>query len=308
MYQRVDPGRRVAAITTRQAGVLSERQLRELGAPPGASRRWKQGWQPLADGLYCTTEPTWLSWCWAGILRAGDDAVVGGRAACHLLGITDQPPDRITVWHPRPSTLVPFGNSRVSVRFRRGPRDGLGSPPRSRAERSIIDAAGESAEDVAVSIALRALVQGITTPGRLVGVVGDTARVRHRGVLEALCSGEAEGIESILEWWFLQAVIRAHGLPEHVRQVGLAPRSRSDCHWPEYGVVAELDGRLGHAGNDDVFRDMSRDNHLVEEGLATLRYGSHDLAVRACAVAAQVHRVLRRHGYAGPLRRCRHCR
>jgi hypothetical protein len=75
----------------------------------------------------------------------------------------------------------------------------------------------------------------------------------------------------------------------------------------EYGVVVELDGRLGHT-ELGRFRDMDRDNAAGLDGLFTLRYGGADLWGRPCAVAAQVAAALRQRGWAGLPTRCSRCR
>lgn len=49
------------------------------------------------------------------------------------------------------------------------------------------------------------------------------------------------------------------------------------CCTPDYGLLIELDGRIGHTG-DGRFRDMRRDNAAATDGLATLRYGWHDVS------------------------------
>lgn len=305
MRTRFDPPPALLGLAARQASVVTQEQLAALGVPAGSVRRWKQGWVRLAPGLYRLGEPSFLGWCWAGLLQAGGDAVVGGLAACHLQELSARAPGHVTIWHSRNGGLVPLGDRATTVRFRRGVRDGRGTPRRTAVEQSIVDAAAEADEEGTVAVALRALAQGLTLPGRLLARLEATGRVSHRRALLSICGGEAAGVESVLEWRFLLAVVRAHGLPEPARQVSLAAHSRTDCHWADWGVVAELDGRLGH---EEAFRDMWRDNGLVESGLTTLRYGWVDLITRPCAVAAQVHRVLALHGYAGRLRTCPGCR
>ena len=54
--------------------------------------------------------------------------------------------------------------------------------------------------------------------------------------------------------------------------------------YKEYGLLIELDGRLGHEGVGR-FRDMRRDNRATIDGLATLRYGFGDVHGIPCEVA-----------------------
>ena len=79
-----------------------------------------------------------------------------------------------------------------------------------------------------------------------------------------------------------------------------------DVWYTEFGVVVELDGRLGHT-ELGRFRDMDRDNDASLDGLLTLRFGAGDLHGRPCAVAAKVVRALRQRGWTDLPTRCRHC-
>jgi hypothetical protein len=46
-----------------------------------------------------------------------------------------------------------------------------------------------------------------------------------------------------------------------------------DVCYEEYGILGELDGRLGHSDVADNWRDMRRDSRAVLAGEASLRYG-----------------------------------
>ncbi len=256
-------------------------------------------------GLYCVEEPTWLSWSWAAILYAGPSSVVGGLAAAHLLGAASNPPKQITVWHGGTSALKRMGDSSWGVTFRRANRNGRGEPPRTAIDVTLLDVAAETTEDETVAAVTRAFSQGITTPGRLTAVMTSRDRVKRRRLLTQLCDEGAKGVESVLEWRFLQVVVRAHDLPPPTLQKELRRGTRSDAVWEDQGVVVELDGRLGH---EQSFRDMARDNRLAMSGLQTLRYGWHDVTERPCEVAWQLHDVLMLRGWTGGRGRCDRCR
>ncbi len=305
MHRRKEPPLDVHELARRQAGVVSHAQLVFLGLPPKAGKRWKRGWFSVAPGVYCVQEPTWESWCWAGILYAGPTAVMGSLAAAHWYRLTVVPPQEIVVWHGRSSQLRRLGNEDTGVTFRRALRSGRGEPPRTGVEVTMLDAAHDTTEDEFVAVVTRALAQRLTTPSRLVASLGERPRVRHRSVLLQLCDSASTGVESVLEWRFLQVVVRAHGLPDPERQAVLRAGTRTDCLWREFGVVVELDGRLGHG---DTFRDMDRDNRLAMVGLVTLRYGWHDVTTRPCEVAWSLHQVLQVRGHEVPRTRCRRCR
>jgi len=103
-------------------------------------------------------------------------------------------------------------------------------------------------------------------------------------------------------------VERAHELPRGSRQARSGDRRHlRDVEYKEYGVVVELDGRIGHTGMGR-FRDMWRDNSATVEDRVTLRYGAADLYGRPCAIAGQVASVLARRGWRGCPSRCDRCR
>lgn len=198
VFPRVDPSPAILRLADTQAGVLSHGQLAQIGLPPGSGQRWKKGWLAMGPELYCLREPSWESWCWAGILHAGRTGVVGGLAAAHLQGLIPDPPDDITVWHERSSALRRIGDSERSVSFRRSSRRGMGGLPRTIVEDTVLDAAKEADEDETVALVARALAQRLTTPPRLLTQMEQRQRVAHRGVLTELCGEAAAGVESVL--------------------------------------------------------------------------------------------------------------
>lgn len=305
MRRRNDPQDWIDGLLDHQSGVVSHAQLVGIGVPAKSARRWKRGWRRMAPGIYCVREPDWESWCWAGVLHCADGGVVGGLAAAHLHGLTSGQPERITVWNPGQRRIPPIGDERVGVTFRRAVRTGRGAPPRTGVEDTVMDLAAEGTEDEVVAVLTRALAQKVTSGPRMARALGGRLRVPFRRLILEVCDHGATGVESVLEWRFLQLVIKAHGLPEPERQVSLSPGTRADGLWTDAGVVLELDGRMGHEG---AFRDMARDNRMTARGLVTLRYGWHDVINRPCEVAWQVHQVLRSRGWDGLRQRCGRCR
>lgn len=73
------------------------------------------------------------------------------------------------------------------------------------------------------------------------------------------------------------------------------------------GLLIELDGRIGHT-REGRFREMRRDNMAATDGLATLRYGWHDVSGAACSVARQVANTLELRGWLGTSTTCSYCR
>ena len=131
-------------------------------------------------------------------------------------------------------------------------------------------------------------------------------RHRWRELLVDALSDVADGVESVLEFRYVRRVERPHGLPEARRQSVIVIgglRRRTDNDYEPFGVVVELDGRLGHEGNG-VFRDRTRDNITTVSGKVSLRFGWADVDAQACEVAQDVAVLLWSRGWRGRLTRC----
>lgn len=303
MYTRQSFPPALQLLAEQQHGVLTSQQLAEV--PRAVLRRTSKQWLRLGRGMYCLTEePTWLSAAWAGVMRAGPASALGCLAAAHMHGIHDEEPQEICVWLPETVSKPVMVVGRWQIRFKRGTRSGVGSPARTRVEETLLDSAWDLSEDSAVALVTKALAQRTTTATRIMTAIEGRVRARHRSTIRALCDATADGIESVLEWRYLERVERQHGLPPMERQVHVG-RRRLDGLYRDFNVVVELDGRAFH----DTARDMERDNtNVVQYGLVTLRYGWHAVTSAPCSVAQQVADTLGRRGWAGSLQRCTQCR
>lgn len=305
MYRKRTPHQTLQRLAEQQAGVIALKQFEDMDFHTGAGRRWRQDWTRMLSGIYCLQEPTWTSWCWAALLHGGPSSVVGGSAAAHLLGAVKEPPEQILVWHGNSGAIRPIGCSDTGVTFRRAERSGRGEPPRTPIDVALMDLSDEGTEDETVAAVTRAFSQRLSTSTRLSSAMATRKRLKRRRLLTELCREASTGVESVLEWRFLQIVVRAHRLPDPTLQGELRRGTRSDAVWEDQGVVVELDGRLGH---ELAFRDMARDNRLAMSGLQTLRYGWHDVTHNPCQVAWQLSEVLQSRGWFGVRSRCERCR
>jgi hypothetical protein len=232
----------------------------------------------------------------------------GGGAAAHLEGLLDEAPDEIAILIPhgqRQGSRPPWVFVRENGDFRASSR---GNPPRICTEDAVLDLCAAAQPSDVVGLVTTSVQRRLTTPERLRSALDRRARQRHRQIILDLISDVAQGAESPLEVRYVRDVERAHGLPRGTRQ----SRSRSrqhirDVDYKTYGVVVELDGRLGHTGMGR-FRDMWRDNEAVAENRVTLRYGAVDLYRRPCEVALQVASILVQRGWTGLPARCDRCR
>jgi hypothetical protein len=181
-----------------------------------------------------------------------------------------------------------------------------GEPPRLTIEDTVLDLCDGSDIRQVVGWVTQAMQTRRTSVVRLRTALDARSRHSQRQLLVELLGDVAQGVDSPLELRYLRDVERPHGLPEGNRQNVSRFRHRRDVVYREFGLVVELDGRLGHEGMGR-FRDMQRDNHATVSGEASLRYGQADVAGEPCLVARQVAEVLILRGWRGEFRLCARC-
>lgn len=308
--QQVPPGLRELAL--HQAGVVSREQALGQGfTDGGVARQIREGsWQRAASGIYLTA-PGPLSWeanAWAGVLVGGDAARVGGLAAAHLHRLVIEAPMPIEILVPgwtRPRVTGPWVFRRETRNARQAAT--VGSPPRLTVEDTVLDLIADPDCDARTAINWVTMAVGArrTTPERILRAAEHRHFVRQRELLLSILDDVKLGVRSPLEHDYLHRVERPHNLPEGRRQAGRR-RTEVDVLYEEFGLIVELDGKLGHEGLGR-FRDMRRDNASTTDGLATLRYGKADVAGIPCEVANEVGTNLMLRGWNGPKTRCPYC-
>ena len=313
MHRRLDvpdPLRRLASL---QSNLVTREQALALGLSREAlGRLVKTGaWLRIATGLFSVVPvpSSWETLAWGGTLLGGPRARLGPEASGYLYELVRRPPRPIDVLVPAAAPVRVSGPWRF-VRERDGvrPARSPGSPPRLTPECTVLDLAGARPVGDVVGLVTRAVQKGLTNPDRMRQLLDSRARQPHRQLILGMLIEVASGVESYLEMLYLRDVERPHGLPKGVRQ---DPNPDLPCErdvkYGKYGLIVELDGRLGHEG-EGRFRDMNRDNRHALRDELTLRFGYFDVSGRACPVAFQVYLALVRRGYSDPFRRCRNCR
>lgn len=303
MIPKRETSRELQSLISFQHGLFTREQCLTLGGSVEFLRRMvrQRRFHRLAAGLYsAVAEPDWLGWAWGGLLLGGSHATLGGSAAAHLHGFAGQP-SVIEVWAPVPPRVTgPW-------KFRRGSRLGRGEPSRVSAVEALLEVASAQEGEAAQATIIAALHSRRVSATTLNSWVMNSPRLRNRRfILEAL-ELAAAGAESVLEARFLERVERAHGLPAGARQVSISSGTRTDVGYLQFGVLVELDGRLGHEGSG-AFRDAARDNAHALQGWVTLRFGWLDVTRRPCQVATILATTLNTHGWRGELRECPRCR
>ncbi len=314
MHPRQPVPEQLRQLAQLQAGVVAREQVLGLGFGEAGIARMirEQVWVRLSRGIYLTgpTEPSWTALAWSGVLIGGDAARIGGSAAAHLHGLLPEPPATIEIWVPAAGSAPRVSGPWTFRRERPGARlaSTVGSPPRLTIEDTVLDLIDDPDCDPrsAANWVTMAVQARRTTPTRIQRAAQARRFVRQRRMLMTLLDDVGAGVRSPIELDYLRTVERPHGLPVGRRQASRR-NTEIDVYYDDFGLVVELDGRLGHTGLGR-FRDMWRDNSATTDGLATLRYGRADVLASPCEVALQVAANLIRLGWLdGPVR-CDHCR
>jgi Transcriptional regulator, AbiEi antitoxin len=306
-------GHRVLSeLARQQAGCFTLQQALEVDVSKEAIRAQVAAgkWVRVHQGVYAVRSAPipWLGRVWAAVLAAGPCAVTGSSALRPYGLPTFSDDDRLMLAVDHSRRILPIKG--VAVRRRRDLAaivHPARTPPTVRAEEAILQqAAASTRPSVGLSVIADACRHRLTTPVRLRMALADLPRLRGRAMWEAVVDDVAGGAESFLEIEYLRRVERAHGLPQISRQVvaradGVA--IRRDGLWDEFGLVLELDGRLGHEWSQDRRADFRRDAAAIGDGLATLRIGYADV-LDACRTARLIAAALTARGWTGAARPC----
>ena len=312
MHHRIAVPDGLIRLSRVQSGVVSREQVLGFGLTDRVIRRLvRQGyWGRLDTGIFLAPDapPTWLTQVWGGVLLGGDRSRAAGLTAAALHGLADEQSLPIEI-------LVPLGRTparRDWVQFRQE-RDAVravssrAEPPRTRIEDTVLDLCAAGTELDCVSWLTRAVQRRLTTVESLHSALDRRSRITHRRLLHRTLADVASGVHSVLEYDYKHQVERAHGLPDGRRQSPRPGRNGFlDVYYEGFGLVVELDGRLGHV-EEGEWRDHLRDNAHTVRGLRSLRYGRAEVTAQPCAIAVQVAGMLSALGWAGYPTHCPRC-
>jgi hypothetical protein len=292
-----------------QDGVIARRQLLKdcRLAPHDLERMLRQ--RELADVhravfVNHTGPLTWPQRAWAAVLHAGPSAALYLRSA-------EEPPGDgpIHVAIDASRQVGPLEGVEIHRVHGLGPRvDWHRSPPRVRFEDNTLELAHRADTELdVIGVLTRAVGSRRTTPDRLREALARRTRIRRRSLVLAVLDDLAAGTCSVLEHGYLTRVERPHGLPEGTRQrrrVGADGVEYKDVEYEPFGLVVELDGRVGHGSWSAQARDADRDLDDHAEGRASVRLRWTQVFGTGCRTAERIGRILRRRGWAGEPRRC----
>lgn len=292
-------------ILRRQHGVIGYAQAMEAGLTKEAIRWRVTGgqWIRIRRGLYRvrTGPQTWHSRLHALALMIKPDGALTLESAAHLHGMSSRQPQVITAAVVGREVLRLPGTRIASRRsLEIVTRDHLPVTSEVSTLLDLADVRGATWQD-AVHLVARWVHRKRVTADQVLEALDARHRHQHRKVITAALQSVTAGAESVLEVVAVERVIVPHGLPMPRLQVPEGPpgaRVRRDAEWPEYGVLLELDGLLGHDG-ESLFTDRNRDRRAATTGRLTLRAGHVEVHFGPCELAADIFLTLRTRGYQG---------
>ena len=304
----------LAELAASQGDVLHRSQILAAGRTDSwiVAQLEARRWQPASLGTYAlfTGPLPWQSQAWAALLYAGPGAVLGGESALRGAGMRREGPAlpiRVCVPHDRRVRE----QEGIQIRRRRHLArlaHANASLPRLRFEVAVLETASEQrGVGPAIGVIADACQQRLTSPVRLLSFLPLKPRLRWRHVLIEVIADVATGAYSYLEVTYLRDVERPHGLPTGARQrvVRRGPqRWYRDVEYVGFGVISELDGRLGHESAGDRAADMDRDNAASAGRSVTFRFGYRQVTETPCETAGTIARALLAKGWSGSPRRC----
>lgn len=299
------------ALARAQHGVLTRAQALQHGQTAEALR-WRLrrgGWSRVHPGVYRvhTGDLGWLGRASAALLRLGDAAALSGLAAAYVLGIDDSAPQVITIAVPHACQRRRVPGTRVTRRRRLDTvvRRGLRVTTPAQTVIDSADAFGVTRQD-ALARAARAVQRRKVSVAQLVAELSARRTHQHRRALQLALGVIGSGAESGLEVDFHDHVLVAHRLPPMRMAVPDRADGRSirrDFESAEFGVIAEIDGRIAH-GAAERERDSRRDRRAARTGRITLRAGWVDVEFEPCELALDLYGTFVSRGFRGALVAC----
>jgi len=272
----------LAELATKQYGLVSSAQLRELGVPRSTVARRIEGgrwWRVRPNVIQVgPVAPSFRARLMEAVLAIPGSAA-SHIAAGHLWDVRYLGPRVVELTAPPNAAHVLDGTVH---RYQ-----DLGAPwvverhgiPTTTPERTVLDLGAVLGRGRLERVLDGALAAGLVSIPELAAAFDAHLRPGRRGLrrLRPLIVARGDGFiapQSQLEAAFL-AFVRSRGLPEPVRQHPLAGSvgriGTVDFAYPEVRVLVELDGRLGHSQVVDFEADRRRDQEAVAIGWRVIR-------------------------------------
>src|SRR3954451_2000498 len=288
----------IAALASRQHGVVSRAQLLDLGLGADAIKhRVALGrLHPMYRGVYAVGHTALRSEAWwlAATLAAGPGAALSYRSAAELWGVRNGSRARIDVSVPRHRRST----ARLEVHVVEMHRDEVtvddGIPVTTPA-RTLFDLAAVVSPQHLKAAFDEAEVRRLTSPTSLDALVarypGRRGTQAVRRILDNHRRNGAAIPTSILERRLL-TLVDANGLPKpHVNR--RSDDGELDAIWHEQRLIVECDGFATHGTREAFERDRAKDRALQVAGWQVVRVTWRQLRDDGDFIAGQLAALLK---------------
>jgi hypothetical protein len=263
----------IAAIAARNHGVVTRTQLLFAGV---TSRHIEGRLETGAlisvyRGVYRvghaapSIEATYL----AAVRACGDRAVLSGRAAAHLWGLLSGPPPQTEITAPTQRRVAGVTCRRRRNLDRRDLAVWRGIPITALPGTLVDLAASLTQPQLARAFHNASVLHGVT-PVAVEAVLDRRPNSAGAAKLRRVLRGEERVTLSSLESRFL-ALLRANDIPLPKTNTHFSHR-RLDCHWPNHGLVVELDSYTYHSSRHAWEEDRKRERLVRARGNEFRRY------------------------------------
>jgi very-short-patch-repair endonuclease len=284
--------RKLSGIANRQHGLVTRVQALRAGVSRHEIDRRLENGALIIEyrGVYRVGHraPSLEARYLAAVLACGENALLCGLAAGHLLGLVKGRP-------PPPEVVAPTQRHVPGLKTRHsrslGQADGTTwrGIPVTTVPRTLVDLAGELGTDALARACHEAGVRHGTTPAQVDAVLARRPNAPGATKLRRILRGEIRVTLSTLERRFL-ARLRQAGLPLPQTNRPAGGR-RVDCRWPAQRLTVELDGYRYHASRHAWELDRRREREARSRGDEFRRYTWSDV-VEAPAFMLEDLRVL----------------
>ncbi|BEP12578.1 hypothetical protein acdb102_08890 [Acidothermaceae bacterium B102] len=290
---------RTGSFVDAQSAVVTRRQLAAVGIGPSQVRNQVQAGRWSLEGnrvvILHNGPLTAEQQRWAAVLGQTHTAALGGITAAQAHGLNWLAEEQLHVLVPEGSRIIPTEGVVVHASRTYEPelhRHAGSGVPRTRIERSVIDAAAWTSKDRrACGVLCASVQQRLVTPEALIDALAAAGPIRRRHLL-GLTLGDIEGgAHSLLEIDFGQLGIEA-GIGRPRRQVerkdASGKRRYIDVEFDFFD--AEVDGAL-HLLPANYWNDQYRHNELLIAGSRTLHFSTVAVRVQRELVISQLRRA-----------------
>jgi hypothetical protein len=250
----------IQALASRSYGVVTRIELLGQAVTPEEikTRLRKRILTPVHRGVFRVghLSPSLEARYLGAVKACGSGALLAGRAAAHLWGLTKTSP-------PQPEVLTPSDRRVPGVIVHRARRTELigttehrGIPVTSVA-RTLVDIASSLHEPALARACHEAGVKYRTTPRQVEALLEALPNAQGRAALRRVLLGEIPVTLSRLESRFL-SLLRKAGLPLPIANRPTDGR-RVDCRWPEHRLTVELDSYRFHNSRHAWEQDRLRE-------------------------------------------------